>query len=125
MFTLNNDALGLTADWIRWGQLSKARQAEGYLSIPVNDLEDKTKNVNYLNFRERLRLFKGGEVCGWTILTQWIKLDDDKLRRRGYCYQVLEQCLTKAKEDGELIDCKSFLPLEKGWEDKWKISISK
>jgi hypothetical protein len=124
-FVLNNDALGLTADWIRWGRLSKSRQSEGYLSLPVSDLEENTKDVSYLNFRERLRLYKGGELGGWTVLTDWIKLDRDRLRRRGYCYQVLHQCLTKAKTENEVADFTLSLPLEKGWEQKWRITISK
>jgi len=124
-FVLNSDALGLTADWVRWGKLSKSKQAEGYLSIPVSDLEENTKGANYINFKERLRLYKGGEISGWTVLNDWIKLSDDKLKRRGYCYQVLDQCLTKAKLENEISDYQTTLPLEKGWEKSWKITISK
>jgi hypothetical protein len=124
-FVLNNEALGLTADWVRFGQLSKSRQREGYLSMPIADLDESVKNVNYLNFRERLRLFVGGDVKGWLILSEWIKLDDDKLRRRGFCYRVLSECLLKAKEDAELKEYKMVLPLEKGWEQKWIVCISK
>jgi hypothetical protein len=124
-FVLNNDALGLTADWIRWGRLSKSRQNEGYLSLPVSDLEENTKNVAYLNFRERLRLYKGGELSGWTVLTDWIKLDKDKLRRRGYCHDLLDKCLAQAKAENELAEYKAVLPQEKGWEDKWRVTVSK
>jgi len=124
-FVLNNDALGLTADWIRWGKLSKSKQSEGYLSLPVSDLQENTKNINYINFKERLRLYKGGEISGWTILNDWIKLSGDKLKRRGYCYDVLDQCLSKAKFENEISDYKTVLPLEKGWEKTWKVTISK
>ena len=124
-FVLNNDALGLTADWIKWGRLSKSRQSEGYLSLPVSDLEYPTKDTNYLNFRERLRLYKGGELSAWIILKEWIKLDSDKLKRRGFCYQTLDHCFKQAQEEKELVGYSLHLPLEKGWQKNWKATISK
>jgi hypothetical protein len=124
-YTLNDQALGLTQDWIRWGKLSKSRQEEGYLSIPLRELKENIKDVNYLNFRERLRLFGGGVIGGEIVLQEWLKLDDDKLLRRGYCYKTITNCLIKAKQDRELKDYEVHLPLKKGWQKIWKVRISK
>ena len=124
-FELNEHALGLTADWIRFGRISKSIQSEGYLSIPVSDLTEKESDTNYLNFRERLRLFKGGPISGKILLVDWIKLSGVKMTRRSYCCQVITDCLEKAKSNRELQDYAVILPLQKGWLDNWKITILK
>lgn len=124
-FELNDTALGITTDFIIFGRLSKSIQKEGYLSIPISDLTEKEVDTNYLNFRERLRLFKGGRVSGQMLLIEWIKLTDIKLTRRNYCHKVVMDCLEKAKTAGELQDYAADTPLEKGWLEKWKFIIHK
>jgi len=125
-FVLNHDALGLTADWIRYGKLSKSVQHEGYLSLPVSDLLESSKQTDYLNFRERLRLFPGGEVGGEKILTELIKLaNPDRLKRRDFCHHLIKECLDKAKTEKELNSFSFNAPYEKGWLKLWKVTISK
>jgi hypothetical protein len=88
-------------------------------------LENSEKDAYYLNFRERLRLFYVGAVGGYVILRDWVKADNDELRRRGYCAGLLDKYLARAKAENELKDYSAQLPLEKGWEEKWRVTISK
>jgi hypothetical protein len=125
-FTLNNKALGLTADWIRFGKLSLARQKEGYLSVPVTDLKDSAKDTDYLNFRERLRLFGGGRVNCETVMRAWLKITSaDRLKRREHCRQAISKCLEKAKKAGELSDYQFDAPITKQWRQLWQVTIIK
>lgn len=95
------------------------------ISIPISDLTDTVKNVSYLNFRERLRLYPGGESKAITILQDWIKLSNDKLKRREYCYKVLLDSLEKAKEEKELKHYHCDLELNKFWRENWRVKIEK
>ncbi|MDR0531733.1 MAG: hypothetical protein LBG83_06705 [Oscillospiraceae bacterium] len=124
-FELNEKTLGLTADWIRFGKISKSKQLEGYLNLPVSDISEQETDSNYLNFRRRLRLFPGGHVGGYFILNDWMRLTDAKLTRRAYCYEVLTQCLQKAKMVGELKNYTATLVLDKNWHEKWTVHIEK
>jgi hypothetical protein len=132
-FELSDDVLGLTANWIRMGEISKSLQREGYLALPVSDIKENERDTNYLNFRERLRLVGGDPrldvitltISGKTMLEDWIKLDDDKLKRRAYCRNQILSCLEKAKAQKELLEYEADLPLQKGWLDLWTVSVSK
>ena len=128
-FALNNEALGLTADWIRYGQINKSVQREGYLSLPVSDLSEEVKDVNYINFRERLRLYKGqagGYVSGEKIIRDWMKITNpNKLRRRGYCQTAIQNCLDRAVREKELASYEMDCPLTKDWLKSWKVHLTK
>jgi len=124
-FELNENALGITANWIKYGSLSTKIQRDGYLSLPITDLSEKFENINYINFRERLRLFGGGEIKGITILEDWIKLSKDKLLRRSYCHSVIIKCLDQAKKDKLIKHYKTTFKLNKNWKNNWKITIVK
>jgi hypothetical protein len=123
-FELHEDALGITKSWIRDGKLSKAEQKEGYLPYKAGDVRGNF-NMNYVNFKERLRMFKGGKVGGQTVLMKWIKLSGDKLNRRAYCKKELVNCLERAKNECELADYAADLPEVKGWIDSWTVCIDK
>jgi hypothetical protein len=124
-FELDERALSITADWIRWDRISLSQQQEGYFSVPVSDLSESVKDVNWLNFRERLRLFKGGYVSGKKILEEWIKLNPNKLNRREYCSRLLKNCLEKAKKTSDLRQYTLTMPMGKDWLEKWSVLIVK
>jgi hypothetical protein len=125
-FFLNPEALGLTADWIRYGRLSKSYQDEGYLSLPLDDLKNSIKDVNYINFRERLRLFGGSVISIGVILEEWIKITNpDKLKRKNYCITMVNNFLSKAKKENELKDFTLKTATGKNWRYEFQINISK
>ena len=123
-FELSEAALGITSSWVRNGKLSLSEQKEGYLSLPIRDIRESV-STNYANFRERLRAFVGGKISGKIVLKEWMKLSDDKLRRREYCKKELEFCLNEAKKQQELEFFATQLPEIKGWIDLWQITIEK
>ena len=124
-FELDERALSITADWIRFGKLSLSQQADGYISIPISDLSESSKNSNYINFRERLRLYPGGEIKAITILRDWGKLTEDNLKRREFCYKLLNESLERAKNEKEIKSYKCDLELNSKWRENWHIKIVK
>jgi hypothetical protein len=132
-FTLNKDAIGKSADWIKLGYVPKEWQADGYLRLPLRDLSEKNQSAFYLNFRERVRLvgtdkkhkFVTTTVGKSMLLKTWFKFDQDRLKRRTFCRNTIIESLEKAKQDGELPDYKYKLPENKGWQEIWEIEFTK
>jgi len=122
--TVDSDAFGGTESFIRWGSLTKSQQQKGYVKVPKRDWTIRNKNSHYFNFRNKLRLFAGNTVSAEVVLKDWIKLGNDKLRRRGFCHDLLINCLEQAKAENELKDYRAKLPTEKGWLEKWMIHIT-
>ena len=132
-FELNPKALGRTADWIRQGYIPESLKEDGYLSLPLKEIREKNKSVYYLNLRERVRLV--GRDKRWptvttsvkksTLLREWFKFDEDKLKRRTFCRNTIISCLELAKQEGELLSFKIHLPERKGWHNEWEIEITK
>ena len=124
-FELNEDALGITAHWLRYGQLSASQQAKGYLSVPTAELKQKGKNLRYINFCERLVLFPGGVVKAQTILEEWLKLPPSRLKHKKDCEQLLINILTQAKEEGKMVSFITNFPAGKNWLESWSVKIVK
>jgi hypothetical protein len=125
-YELNEKPQGITAIWIQEGFVnkSKIKDAGGYLSYSLKDIRAGV-DQNYDNFKEALRGYPGGELGGKKILMDWLKLSDDKLRRRSYCKGELLRCLNNAKEEGELIEYSAVFPAHKGWLEEWLVKIIK
>lgn len=125
-YTMTPEALGLTEKWLK-GELTaeEIKNKGGYLAYPLMYLQgglDETEQ----NFRDYLLKFKGGyTVKAYTILKDWLKLRNDLLRRRKYCYDLLYRYLENAKERGEISSYKFEVKALKDWRKKWKVTIYK
>jgi hypothetical protein len=126
-YTLTPEALGITEKWVR-GELTEediAREG-GYLQYPLKNLSLKGITESEQNFRDYLIKFKGGySVKAYTILKDWIKLRNDLLRRRKYCYELLRKYLENAKELGLISRYDFQITSIRDWRNKWKVTIYK
>ena len=126
-FTLDEDALGISTDWLDNTRLSPKNLKKGYLSIPVEELMEKNLSTQYLNFREKLRLCPPGikKFKVFVILDDWIKVDEDVLRHKTRCHRILCTALAQAKDADELKDYQTHFLSTKDWLNTWEITIEK
>ena len=126
-FELNQAALGITHEWLNNG-LSYDSLRGGYTSIKLKDLKQTQPDSKYANFLERVRLLKPGRPCTLkfiTILTDWIKVREDFLRKRSACHSLVYSYLEKAQKEGEIKNFKTYLPGLTQWREEWKVEITK
>ena len=127
-YTINPDAMGITAKWIaQKSGLEKEKLKEGYISIPISELKESA-DPRYKNFIKRVRLLMPGTVITVkfnTILAEWIMLGKDNLRRRELCHGLVLSFFRKAKEDGEIKSYKPIIVGLKNWKENWKVQILK
>ena len=126
-YTMTPEALGITAKYIM-GELTEEdiRKEGGYLQYPLKNLSLKGITESEHNFRNYLIRFKGGySVKAYTILKDWIKLRNDLLRRRKYCYELLRKYLENAKELGLISRYDFQITSIRDWRNKWKVTIYK
>lgn len=125
-YTMTPEALGLTELWLK-GELTaeEIKNRGGYLAYPLTYLQgglDETEQ----NFRDYLLKFTGGyTVKAYTILNDWLKLRKDLLRRRTYCYNLLQGYLENSKQRGEISSYKFVVGGLADWRNKWKVTIYK
>ena len=125
-YTMTPEALGLTEKWLK-GELTagEIKRRGGYLAYPLAYLQSGLSDTEQ-NFRDYLLKFKGGyTVKAYTILTDWLKLRKDLLRRRKYCHDLLCDYLENAKKRGEISSYRFKVRDLRDWQNKWKVTIYK
>jgi hypothetical protein len=125
-YTMTPEALGLTEKWLK-GELTaeEIKIRGGYLAYPLEYLQSGLDETEQ-NFRDYLLKFKGGyTVKAHTILTDWLKLRKDLIRRRKYCHELLYRYLENAKKRGEISSYKFEVRELKEWRKKWTVTVYK
>lgn len=126
-YSMTPEALGMTEKWLA-GELTieQIKHEGGYIGYPLSYIKSQEISEAEANFRDRLLAFKGGYTLkAYTILTDWLKLRPDLLRRQSYCHGLLREYLENAKVRGDISGYTFEVKTFKDWKNKWTITIYK
>lgn len=123
-YTLNRDALGVTAMWLE-DELTQDNMGSGYIRYPLSYIKGSITESEKA-FRDYLLLLhRPVTVKVLTMARQWCGLSEDALKRKSVVHRKVYGFLRNAQQRGDIASWKSSSFKPRTWKSEWKITITK